>query len=91
MFPQFVSFHNSNLHVYRQIVDQARAFRKKRPQGVIGIALIYNLMRWENALSTVGDKYKLRNDFMPFYARLVMVKNPDLKGVFKVKHLFAAP
>lgn len=90
LLPQFLEFHRDNPHVYTEIVQRAREFRKEKPNGVIGIALIFNLMRWENAMSTTGDKFKLRNDFQPFYARLVMGSYPDeLKGVFQVKQLFA--
>lgn len=90
MVNKFINFHLANPKVYNVIEKKAKEFRKLKPDGVIGIALIYNLMRWENAISTTGDVYKLRNDFMPFYARLIMNNNPkDLEGVFVIKKMFA--
>ena len=88
-YDKFIKFHRANPHIFEAIVNQARVFRRRKPEAKIGIALIWNLLRWENALSTTGEVYKLPNDYQPYYARLVMHVCEDLEGIFETRKMFA--
>ena len=49
--------------------------------------LIVNRIRWETAIETQGDTFKISNDFIAYYARLFMVYNPEHDGFFRTKKL----
>ena len=81
---QFEAFHKLNPHVYRSVVAialdlQKRGFRKG------GMKMIFERLRWLYAIQTVGEDYKLNNNYTAYYARLVMETVPDLVGFFEVR------
>ena len=49
--------------------------------------LIMNRIRWETNIDTVGDEFKIRNDYIAFYARLFMVDYPEHNGIFRIKEM----
>lgn len=83
---RFRKFHSENPAVYEELIRLARQFRRKRPSAVIGMKMLYEVLRWNFFLATTTDEpYKLSNDFTPFYARLIMENEPDLKGIFNLR------
>jgi len=49
-------------------------------------------LRWQSMIETNdpnprGDEYKLCNDYTAHYARLMMAREPDLEGVFRLREL----
>ena len=42
-------------------------------------------------VQTTGDKYKIPNEYIGFYARLFMAKNPTLLGFFRIKPMKDEP
>ena len=87
----FWKFHEANPRVYKLLVDYARRWRRANPSVPVGIDLLYARIRWDFAVNTwnVGkdtvNNFKLSNNHKPYYARLIMEKNPDLKGIFVIK------
>ena len=82
----FWEFHEANPRVYTLLVDYARRWRRANSSGTLGIDLIYALLRWDfSVTTTTPNKFKLSNNHKPYYARLIMEKNPDLKGLFVTK------
>ena len=49
--------------------------------------LIMNRIRWETSIVTTGDDFKIRNDFIAYYARLFMAVYPEHKGFFRIKRM----
>ena len=49
--------------------------------------LIVNRIRWEVAMETSGDDFKISNDFIAYYARLFHAKNKKHEGFFRTKKL----
>lgn len=47
--------------------------------------LIVNRIRWETSMTTVGSMYKIRNEFIAYYSRLFMQRNPKYKGFFRTR------
>lgn len=83
---RFERFHAANPQVYETLVLMAREIRRKRPESIIGIAMLYEVLRWNCYMKTDSDEpYKLTNDFKAFYARKIMDHNEDLGGIFVTK------
>ena len=49
--------------------------------------LIINRIRWEVAMETSGDDFKISNDFIAYYARLFHAYHPEHQGFFRTKKL----
>jgi hypothetical protein len=83
---RFVKFHESNPHVYRNLVTLARQFRSKNKSKQMGIGMLYEVLRWNYYLTIDFDEnYRLSNDFRACYSRLIMEKEPDLEGAFNTR------
>lgn len=83
MLAKFWDFHKSNpmiLALYRQYALTAR--RKKR--GKYSIAVITEVIRWHVDIDTSGWEFKLANDLKAYYARLLMLYEPELEEFFNV-------
>ncbi|MFO7589082.1 MAG: hypothetical protein R6X22_13625 [Gemmatimonadota bacterium] len=51
----------------------------------------YNVLRWHRITQTRGDEpFKLNDHFTALYARLIMVREPDLEGFFEAHSRSAA-
>lgn len=49
--------------------------------------MIVNRIRWETAVVTSGNDYKVSNDFIAFYARKFMEDYPEYEGFFATKNM----
>lgn len=82
---RFDTFHRENPHVYRELVRLARML-KVRGHQKIGIAMLFEQLRWQYALATSDmSGYKLNNNYRAHYARLIMDRELDLSGIFEVR------
>ena len=80
---RFLKFHEENPRVYAEIVEIARLM-KQRGVKVMGIALIFERLRWLHFIEVLTDEpYKLSNDFRAEYSRLIMYSEEDLQGFFR--------
>ena len=48
--------------------------------------LIINQIRWETTVKTTGE-FKIKNDYIAYYARLFMAMHPKYEGFFKTKRM----
>ena len=72
---KFIRFHNRNPHVYHLFDDYAQeAFMSGNKK--FSHWLIMNRIRWDSLVKTDGDKYKIPNEHIAFYARLWVKRNP---------------
>lgn len=80
----FWAFHAANPQVYARL--RALAL-EARAAGVltIGIAALFERLRWASQVETAGDPYKLNNNYRAFYARLLMAQEPTLRGLFRCR------
>lgn len=82
----FLRFHGENPQVYRELVMLAR--RATRAGAThLGIGMLFEVLRWRHTLRTGGDEFKLNNNYRSYYARLIMLREPDLDGVFETRRL----
>lgn len=82
---RFEAFATANPAVEESIVAIARELRDKHGIERVGIALIFERLRWLYAIRTQGDAYRLNNSFRAFYARRIMERHGDLAGFFEVR------
>jgi hypothetical protein len=85
---EFREFHDANPAVYaelRKLALQLRAAGRTR----YGIMALLNIVRWQRALKTTDDEFKLNNNFAPFYARLIAEQEPTLRYFFSMRRSIA--
>lgn len=82
----FAEFHRSNPHVYQRLAEMARQL-VARGHKRIGIGMLFEVLRWQSAIETTGDEFRLNNNYRSRYARLLMDREPDLAGVFELREL----
>ena len=88
MEKKFWEFHFQHPEVYKTLVYFARQWRERRgSEAVCGIGALYERARWEMWFQSLDDNPppKLSNNHRAFYARLIMDRNPDLDGIFRLK------
>ncbi len=81
---RFRAFHDANPRVYALIVEIARHAHNRGVKR-LGMQAIFERIRWQHMIATRGDAYKLNNNYVSFYARLVIVSEPDLRGMFQTR------
>ena len=82
---QFLTFHRENLQVYDKLVELAFIL-KNRGHRKIGIAMLFEQLRWLYAMETTDmGGFKLNNNYRAFYARMLMERNPALNGFFEIR------
>jgi hypothetical protein len=82
----FERFHEDNPDVYQRLVTLARKL-KERGHARCGIKMLFEVLRWQHAMKTVGDDFKLNNNYHSRYARLIMEREPGLDGFFETRGL----
>lgn len=83
---RFLAFHHRNPHVYRELVAMARDW-KAAGNGHAGIAMFFEVLRWQSGLRGEGDQFALNNSYRSRYARLIAANEPDLADLFTLRSL----
>ena len=86
---KFWEFHEAHPEVYAELVGIARGLIR-RGYKRFGIATCYEVCRWRSMMGVgVGrtEPFKLNNNYRAYYARLIMQREPDLRGIFKTREL----
>lgn len=73
---RFELFHAANPDVAADLEIMAASWFGAGNQK-IGVKALYERLRWEAGIRTVGDAYKLNNDFTRSYADLLIERHPD--------------
>ncbi len=80
----FAAYHAENPQVYdelRRFALQAKRAGLKR----LGIAALYERVRWYTAVESKNDTFKLNNNYRAGHARLLMLQEPELAGFFETR------
>lgn len=85
---EFLAFHKANPHVYDRLVSLARDL-KRRGHKKGGIAMLYEVVRWQQFTVNKQDEYRMANAHRAYYARLIMKQEADLAGFFDTKRVGA--
>lgn len=85
---KFQEYHKKNPDVYKHFVRITRE-AKTKGKDHLSIWLVANVVRWYVYMETddPNSEFKISNDYLSRYARLIMKQEPDLQGIFKTKRL----
>lgn len=87
---RFARFHDLNPGVYDCLVNLARQVMSRNANRKIGVAMLYEVLRWNFYLTTDSkEEYKLPNEFRACYSRKIMEQEQDLKGCFHIRKSIA--
>jgi hypothetical protein len=81
---QWRAWHKENPHVYRLFNRFTREAISRGHQR-LSAWLIINRVRWETAIVTTGNDFKISNDYIAYYSREFMRLNPQYDGFFVIK------
>jgi hypothetical protein len=82
---RFETFHANNPNVYDVLLRLAREWVAATDGRKIGIGALTERARWELVVTTNDPDYRINNNFRAFYARLLMLRNQDLRGLFDLR------
>lgn len=83
---RFEAFHGENPHVYDALVRLARRYFQATGETKQSVQRLVEIARWDEKIRTHGaGSFELNNDFGAFYARLIMLLERDLRGVFQLR------
>ena len=77
-------FHEENPQVYKlflKFANEAREAGRER----FGARMIWERIRWYTQVETTGWKFKLNNNHVPYYARLLMLRDRRFDGFFDTR------
>lgn len=86
---RFESFHTLNPWVFRAFVRLTEDWIA-RGRDRIGIGMLTEIIRWEYGRQTVGDEFRINNNFRSRYVRLLIAEHPEFREVFHTRELRAA-
>lgn len=81
-------FHAANPRVYQVLRDLA-LHAVRRGKRKVGMKALWETARWHVWLETNADDYRFNNSFTAYYARELMRREPELRGVFEARRLRA--
>lgn len=84
---KFEVFHRLNPWVYGALEVLAADYMTHRRR--IGIGMLFEVLRWQYG-RTVGDDFKLNNNFRSRYVRLLIAHHPEWADAFETRTLRAA-
>lgn len=82
---QFGAFHAANPQVYQALRALAISMRRRGVRRA-GIGQLFEVLRWQYAIQTRGQDFKLNNNYRSFYARLLN-RDPELHDMFETRTL----
>lgn len=83
---RFNRYHKANPQVSSWFLQAARSFKNEQHQERYGVGAITERIRWhikEGLIKT--DGFRISNDIRACYARLVLMRDPTLCGLFTLK------
>lgn len=81
---RFQKFHHENPQVYELFKKISYQAKSKGFQN-IGAQFIGEVMRWETGVKTTGDIFKINNDYLAYYARMLMEQEMGFKNFFRTR------
>lgn len=86
-FRKFKEYHAANPMVFVLFRKFARIAKgsPRRGRKYFGARMICERIRWYTDVETVGEIYKISNNHIPYYSRLLMLKYPEFEGFFQTR------
>lgn len=80
-FERWAEFHRANPAVWEAFLRRTReAWASGRK---VGARCVWERMRWELDIEVQSEDFKLNDHLVPYFARLVMLRYPELDGYFE--------
>lgn len=86
IYQQFLNFWNQNPQVYVRLKELALSLRRKGHERY-SINGLFEVLRWEHAMRTTGDSFKLNNNYRAWYARALMQNELKLRDFFETREV----
>jgi hypothetical protein len=83
---KFWEFHQENPQVFEKLVKMTTEL-KQAGRRKVGIKMLFEVIRWQHALETRGDHFKLNNSYTSRYARIIEEQHPELAGMFETRSI----
>ncbi len=83
---RFLRFHAENPHILDLFIAKAEEV-KRSGDDAFGAKAIAEQVRWDRRIRTNDKNFKLNNNYVSRYARLVAKTRPDLAHLFEVRSL----
>lgn len=83
---RFAAWLDANPHVLAVFIDRALAARAAG-RTRIGAKRLVEAMRWDLALTTTGDEFRLNNNYVSRLARAAVTARPELATLFEFREL----
>ena len=89
LLDRFHKFHAENPHVYQTLVTMCRQYKANEHKDKLGARMLIEAVRWDYRMKTKRDEDqpKINNDYSALYARMIMDRNPDLRGIFNIREM----
>ncbi len=81
----FNKFHLRNPSIYAKLRELALRLRRVGASRY-GMKALFEILRF-NSLLQHDEKLELNNSYAPYYARMLMMNEPKLKGFFRTRTL----
>jgi hypothetical protein len=83
---RFYRYHEDNPRVADWFLNAARALQKEEHRTRYGIGALTERIRWDIKMGVIKTEgFKIANEFRACYARLVLMRDPSLIGLFDLK------
>lgn len=83
---RFVKFHEENPFVWQKFQEYAFKIKKTGKKKYSGWTIV-NAIRWHFDLRTSGDSFKINNDFIALYVRLLINQYPEFERFFEQRKM----
>jgi hypothetical protein len=83
---RFIQYHEENPQVYQTFKDYAQRI-KATGRGQYSGWVICQVIRWERDVQTRGDVFKLNNDFIALYSRLLIAERPEFADFLELREM----
>lgn len=86
LLEKFKKYHQDNPHIFQELWAIAKSVRDAGANRV-GIEFVVHRLRWLSNIEKVQTncEYAFDERYKTFYARLLMMADPDLEGLFRTK------
>ena len=86
LLDKFFKYHENNPALFDLFVKFAReAQRQSRKR--FSVWMIANRIRWYCQIETTGKDFKVSNDYLALYARMLILLDPSFDGLFTLKRM----
>lgn len=80
----FIIYHDENPKIY-ELFKKYSYQLKLLGKTYYGVGAIFERIRWHVEVETIGDEFKINNNYRSCYARLLMIEDSNFEGFFQLR------